>query len=455
MKENRDHSTLHPTPEKLSAYLRNELDNREAHLLEKHLLDCDFCAEGMEGLEETEPQNFEEDVAVLKASIEKRSRKVSPYRTYGIAAAISLVIAATFILINRQTDEILQAPETAMESTEEITEESADQIVLKDEADTLADAPVITEETLIAQELNTEENPLSSGLGGSVEYKDELASGADMAEMEEDSEIAPLQSRSADPEPSSVQPASPGPVSEKRSSISLNADSITEDEISRAVAARRQESQKMKKSAPLPQLETTQLRTIYGNVYSHDDLEPLPGVTVVLKGTTTGAVTDADGNFEITIPPGDQILAVNYIGFVGTEIQLDKSDSIEISLDSDVTALREAVSIGAGEEKKEEVYRRIPRPSIGRKAFRTYLEDNLNYPQEALDNRIEGKVVLNVSFNEFGIIKNIEVLKGLGYGCDEEAVRLVREGPAWEPGEVNGDAVDSELIIRVKFEIEE
>ncbi|MEE2931171.1 MAG: TonB family protein, partial [Bacteroidota bacterium] len=61
----------------------------------------------------------------------------------------------------------------------------------------------------------------------------------------------------------------------------------------------------------------------------------------------------------------------------------------------------------------------------GNTALKEFLDSNIKYPRQALERRIEGRVFLKYEVSNNGIIQNIGIIKGLGYGCDEEAVRLV------------------------------
>ena len=62
----------------------------------------------------------------------------------------------------------------------------------------------------------------------------------------------------------------------------------------------------------------------------------------------------------------------------------------------------------------------------GRIALIEFVKENLVYPQAALNRRIEGKVLVKYEVNEKGIVHSIKIVNGLGYGCDEEAMRLVQ-----------------------------
>ena len=62
----------------------------------------------------------------------------------------------------------------------------------------------------------------------------------------------------------------------------------------------------------------------------------------------------------------------------------------------------------------------------GPKAMSQFIQDNLQYPEVALQNEINGKVHLALEVNDNGIVTNIEIVKGIGFGCDEEAVRVAK-----------------------------
>ena len=81
------------------------------------------------------------------------------------------------------------------------------------------------------------------------------------------------------------------------------------------------------------------------------------------------------------------------------------------------------------------------------------VRNNLRYPKDAHDNNIEGKVFVNFSIDEEGNVDDVEILKGIGYGCDMEAKRVVQELPKWKPGEKNGKVVKTNLVLPITFKL--
>ena len=96
-------------------------------------------------------------------------------------------------------------------------------------------------------------------------------------------------------------------------------------------------------------------RTITGTVTDADSQEPLIGATLLIKGTTTGAVTDLDGNYSITAPGGATTLVLTYTGYAPLEIEIDGRTSIDIGMSTDATALDEVVVVGYGTQRKSDV----------------------------------------------------------------------------------------------------
>ena len=83
-----------------------------------------------------------------------------------------------------------------------------------------------------------------------------------------------------------------------------------------------------------------------------------------------------------------------------------------------------------------------------------YLAKNINYPQMARDAGVSGRVVLKFVVDESGNIGNIQVVKGIGSGCDEEAKRVVAGMPKWKPGKSNGKAVKVYFTLPIKFTLQ-
>lgn len=89
----------------------------------------------------------------------------------------------------------------------------------------------------------------------------------------------------------------------------------------------------------------------------------------------------------------------------------------------------------------------------GDKALLEYLAKNIKYPPIAKENGIEGQVVVRFVVSRTGDITNAQVVRKLGGGCDEEALRVVNAMPKWIPGKANGKPVNVTFTLPVKFKL--
>jgi TonB-linked SusC/RagA family outer membrane protein len=99
-------------------------------------------------------------------------------------------------------------------------------------------------------------------------------------------------------------------------------------------------------------------QAVSGKVTSSVDQSPLPGVSVLVKGTTTGTSTDADGRFSLSVPDNNAVLVLSFIGFATQEITVGNQTTINIEMVDDVTELGEVVvtALGIARETKTLVY---------------------------------------------------------------------------------------------------
>ena len=98
-----------------------------------------------------------------------------------------------------------------------------------------------------------------------------------------------------------------------------------------------------------------QSRTITGTVLDATLGDPVPGATVLVKGTTRGAATDLDGKFTLQLQAGDQVLVVSFVGYLSQEVEIGNQSNVTINLQEDIKSLQEAVVIGYGSQDKKEL----------------------------------------------------------------------------------------------------
>ncbi|MCG8306985.1 MAG: SusC/RagA family TonB-linked outer membrane protein, partial [Cytophagales bacterium] len=96
-------------------------------------------------------------------------------------------------------------------------------------------------------------------------------------------------------------------------------------------------------------------RTITGKVISSEDDSGLPGVNVMVKGTSQGTVTDVEGNYSLEVPGEESVLVFSSVGYVEEEIIVGNQTVIEISMVPDITSLEEIVVVGYGTKDKKTI----------------------------------------------------------------------------------------------------
>ncbi len=99
----------------------------------------------------------------------------------------------------------------------------------------------------------------------------------------------------------------------------------------------------------------SQGRVITGTVTSTEDGLGVPGATVLVKGTTIGTATDIDGKYSINVPSGSNVLVFTFVGLTSQEVNIGNRSTINVALESDVTALNEVIVTGYGTQPKREV----------------------------------------------------------------------------------------------------
>ncbi len=135
-------------------------------------------------------------------------------------------------------------------------------------------------------------------------------------------------------------------------------------------------------------------------------------------------------------------------------------EELEIDLDVEITEETEVEEIVFEEEPEEEVAETIFMVVEESAAFPggqgewgKFLNKNLKYPRQATRMGIEGRVFLSFVVDQQGVLSDIQVIRGIGGGCDEEAIRVLKKSPKWAPGRQRGRAVKSRMSIQILFRL--
>jgi TonB-linked SusC/RagA family outer membrane protein len=122
--------------------------------------------------------------------------------------------------------------------------------------------------------------------------------------------------------------------------------------------------------------------TIQGRLTSAEDGAGLPGVNIIVKGTSIGTTTDADGKYTLSVPNADAVLVFTFIGYKSKEVVVGTQTTIDVALESDVETLTEVVVVGYGEQKRETLTGSISQLKG---------EDMIKSPQPNVSNTLAGR----------------------------------------------------------------
>ena len=197
--------------------------------------------------------------------------------------------------------------------------------------------------------------------------------------------------------------------------------------------------------------------------------KPLPGVTVVIKGSMLGVATDAEGRFEIVSPEG-KTLVFTYVGRKTQEVAFDAGTTDikvvmpveDVELNPLVAADVESILNQAADSTKDEVVsvwqdeffkvvEDMPQFTDGN--IFDYLAQHVRYPEEAEKNGIGGMVYVQFVIDTTGKVVEPKVIKSVSPELDAEALRVVSEMPAWKPGMQRGKPVRVSFTLPVIFKL--
>lgn len=106
------------------------------------------------------------------------------------------------------------------------------------------------------------------------------------------------------------------------------------------------------------------------------------------------------------------------------------------------------------EEEIFQIVEEMPSPKGGMEALYTFLSENIRYPYLAMESGIQGRVYVTFVVEKDGSITDVKVVRGIGGGCDEEAVRVVKALPKWNPGKQRGRPVRVLYSVPVNFTLD-
>ena len=156
-------------------------------------------------------------------------------------------------------------------------------------------------------------------------------------------------------------------------------------------------------------------------------------------------------------PPAPSVQMASIVEVPDTE---EIEEEVKVVIDIDITdqTISQQFTIPEPtkmeEEEVEKIFLVVEQPAAPRDGLAAFYKDvgnRINYPAPARRMGIEGKVFVEFIVERDGSLTQFQVVKGIGAGCDEEAVRVIREAPSWIPGKQRGKPVRQRMVLPIHF----
>lgn len=180
-------------------------------------------------------------------------------------------------------------------------------------------------------------------------------------------------------------------------------------------------------------------RTVSGTIISAEDGEPLPGVSILIVGTTTGTISDINGKYSISAS-SDQILRFSFIGFAEQEIEVGNQSVIDISLAADAEELEEIIVTGYSVDTRRETTGAVA--TVKSKDLTTVPSGNV---EQQLQGRVAGVTV--ITNGQPGTTSQIRV-RGFGAFSGNEPLYVVDGVPVTSTEFLNPDDIESTTVLK-------
>ncbi len=201
------------------------------------------------------------------------------------------------------------------------------------------------------------------------------------------------------------------------------------------------------------------------------DHKPVLGATITDSHGKKGVTTDEAGRFSLKVPAGTD-LKVSAPGLGAMDLKVNpkyknanydvtlsaqdgKPNNMVFSPSADGQSVK--VTVQTGDINGETIFtvvEKSPEYPGGIQELFKYLGENIKYPEAASKANVQGKVFVNFVITSEGEIKDVQILKGLGFGADAEAVRVVSKMPRWKPGSQDGKPVNVRYNLPIAFQLD-
>lgn len=426
----------------LEDYLDGKLDSKTMHLVEKISLEDPFVAEALAGLSQSPKRThhlsllqkqLQERVA-QKPIVEKRWRITSHRLSIGAAAAVLFVtVSILFWMKENNSREQLSGSKS-----KDVVAQVAPQPAQKSEAKN--DSPVVPQPTVstIVAKNTVDKKTKPDNNNPVIEKPPVVVEEQAVAATTKVADVPPKVNDNAQVSSATVILGDHNQLAKVQKPTTVALPGKAEGIRTETAFGRAQHNM-----------------MINGKVFAKEDGLPLSGAVVRLTGTNKATTTDTKGEFKLTADSSsNQNLSIAYIGYATQQVRANMNQPVNVALEASANRLSEvAISDMADDEKKKSA---LPpkldqigsmssnaTPAGGWERFDAYLKAN----NKLVNNSGTAKyVTVNFTIRKDGRARNIKVITGLGSAEDQEAIRLIAEGPNWTT-----TAADRTAKLSIKF----
>lgn len=442
----------------IKKYLKGELDAKEMHQLEKMAQHDPFLMDALEGYESAgrdQQGNLDELNRRVGERASQRKAAIVPLRYIGIAASVILICSAGVFWFYRQRQnppvqpvastrqqpvKTVQkpAPQPTRLAANEPPAASAQNIAQAGRRK-IETAPVRRHQHNVANTV-----PVFAAVSPSDEQaKEDTATPAtEMIAMEYGSEKKADTSRQLLAAKTTKMAAYGAPVKQ----IQGKAAGVSIDESGNTTSREKLINLGYTSEAAIQQ--ATKRHTLQGRVIGSDDKQPIPGASVKIAGTNTGAITDANGYFRLNADSGLRHLEVGSIGYQTRLVSANVPDTQKtITLQPNTSSLAEVVVTNYNTQPKTdgaaETAPLSAKPVVGWRSYHKYLQINAVSPDHK-----KGVVKLSFMVDRYGSISQIKIVKSVSAQTDQKAIDMLHAGPGWMG---NSDNKPQKVTLRIRF----
>ncbi len=441
--------------DKLKRWISGDTDWKAEQNLDKISKDDAFLADALEGYRSFTESDHEENIRLLKSKLKDKKRSGILIWTRIAAAAIIIALIAVPLTLRFNPDEEIAIAEPA-QSTDSEAENNALSGSTFDE--NLTDTIVSTKDIIKNELRYVEVEPVDKQNAppksppridpANIEAGIMEESDLEETELAESTIVESKIEETADTNEAFATASVPAVAKDN----TLEADDESQSQIAKVqaesvppvVAKKNKESPKTRTKRKRDAVSRTSTyygnkKTIRGKIVAEFGEEELIGASIYIKDTNEGASSDFDGRFSLSSAAElPWIIVIEYVGYQTKEIMIPELDDYRplemlIVMEEAGATLSEVVVTSAKEYRSKAKKQKNTQPKTNFRKLRRHIRKQMNYPEAAIQNNIEGVVRLRFFIAQDGTPVNFTLMESLGYGCDEEAIRLLSKGPKWKP----------------------